>query len=188
MPTYAKTRAEWLIQYHDRIARLEALYCVTADHLRRSDLRGQLAEERQRIAVMSFPSGLYRVEFTAGEDRPSIVKALDFFVEVMDGPAKGKCISESLSLSWSSVAGGANRQKFAAYAAILGIGVNTLDREEWLFRPFIAEIVDERIVAIRGEDGAAVYLPAAADTPRELVWSSDAGWDFAPATPRRDAA
>lgn len=188
MSITAKTRAEWLIHHRDRLARTDALYRVTSDHLRRSDLRGQMAEERQRIATLSFPDGLYRVEFTAGEDRPTIIKAMDFFAEVVDGPAKGRFISESLSFTWGGVAGGANRQKAAAYLAVLNIGGDKLDREEWLFRPFIAEVVDERIVAIRGEDGAAVYLPAAAEPVRELVWSADEGWEFAPLTSLRAAA
>jgi hypothetical protein len=188
MPTNAKTRAELLTQHQDRLARVEALYRVTADHLRRSDLRGMMAEERQRITAISFPDGLYRTEFTASEDRQATVKALDFFAEVVDGAAKGRFIAESLSFSWNGIAGGANKQKVAAYSAVLGVDGNLLDREEWLFRPFVAEVVDERIVSIRGDDGTAVYLPAAAEAPRELLWSSDAGWDFAPVTPRRAAA
>lgn len=188
MSANAKTRAEWLIQHRDRLARAEALYRVTTDHLRHSDLRGQMAEERQRIAAISFTDGLYRMEFTAGEHRQTTVKALDFFAEVVDGTASGKIVAESLLFSWGGLAGGANRQKIAAYAAVLGVDGDLVDHEEWLFRPFIAEVVDERIVSIRGDDGAAVYLPAASEAPRELVWSSDAGWDFARATPRRVAA
>jgi len=188
MSTQTRTRAEWLIQHRDRLARLEALYRVMTDHLRRSDVRGQMAEERQRIAAISFPDGLYRMEFTAGEDRPTPAVAIDFFAEVVDGPAKGRVIAESLSFLRSGVAGGANKQKVAVYSAVLGIGGNKIDHEEWLFRPFLAEVVEERIIAIRGEDGAAVYLPAAADTPRELVWSSETGWEFAPLTSLRAAA
>lgn len=188
MPSNSKTRSECTIEIQDRISRAEQLLRTGGIRFMRSEVRLRLAADRQLLATFRFPDGLYRVEFTAGEDRPGIVKALDFFVEVMDGPAKGKCIPESLSLAWSGVAGGANRQKLAAYAATLNIESNKLDREEWLFRPFIAEVVDERIVAIRGEDGAAVYLPAAADPVRELVWHADGGWDFAPANPERAAA
>ncbi len=193
MSTHALTRDEWLIRHRDRLARARALYRVTIDHLRRSDLRGVMAEERQRITDMSFSDGLYRMEFTAGEVRSrdpgsATINALDFFAEVVDGPAKGRLLGESLSFSWSRATGGANRQKALEYANKLGVDVNQLDPEEWLFRTFIAEVIDERIVSIRSEAGAPVYLPAAAEAPRELIWSPDNGWDFAPATPLRASA
>jgi hypothetical protein len=125
--------------------------------------------------------GLYRLEFAYGERRCSTPAIrIDFAAEVVDGAGKGLQVGETLSFSWSgwNATGGANEQKVRDYANALGVATNHLDHEEWLLRPFLAEIVDQKIVAISNGKSAFTHLPVAAETPRALAWDAETGWDF----------
>jgi hypothetical protein len=122
--------------------------------------------------------GMYRMEFTYGERRGQPVACIDLAAEVFDGAGKGLQVGETFSFSFGCVTGAGNEQKIRAYAECLGVDSNCLDHEEWLLRPFLAEVANSQIVTISDGKSAFVHLPASAETPRKMVWRADAGWDF----------
>jgi hypothetical protein len=120
--------------------------------------------------------GLYRMEFSAGGRRGVPVVVFDLAAEVFDGAGKGPQVGETFSFSFGRVTGAGNEQKIRAYAHCLGVTGNQLDLKEWLFRPFVAEVVDQRIVAISDGEEPFVHLPVSAEAPRKMVWSAEEGW------------
>jgi len=126
------------------------------------------------------PDGLYRVEFVTAEPRgaASPVTRIDLAAEVTDGAGKGLQLGETVCFTFGGFARGlANEAKVAAYVDALGLG-NPRDTDDWLFRPFAAEVIDRRVVAISDGKSAFHHLPVGADAPRAVEWDENAGWSF----------
>ena len=143
--------------------------------------RGVRLSRESIVARHIVRDGLYRMEFATGERRPQgPAIRIDLVAEVIDGAGKGLQVGETLSFDFAvyRACGGANEQKVGNYAAALGVSSNQHDYEEWLFRPFLAEVVDRKIVAISDGKSPSVYLPAAAEASRTRAWIPDAGWYF----------
>ncbi|MCX2696188.1 hypothetical protein [Ochrobactrum chromiisoli] len=124
------------------------------------------------------PDGLYRMEFTAGERRGLIYSNLH--AHVIDGPEAGKFCGEIVSRCYvrtsNDIDATAIRMKTDAYVELFGIKKvgKEISHEEFLFRPFFADIREGRIASIATAIGQLDILPAAG-LSEHPTWSCEAG-------------
>ncbi|ANG97781.1 hypothetical protein A8A54_15595 [Brucella pseudogrignonensis] len=119
----------------------------------------------KQIEDHKIPDGLYRMEFTSGERRRLIYSNLH--AHVIDGPEAGKFCGEivfrSCARSGNDIDAAAIRMKTDAYVELFGIKKigKEISHEEFLFRPFFADIREGRIASISTAIGHTNILPAA---------------------------
>lgn len=153
---------------------------------------GQIVRTSQVLNVASagwcaLPDGLYRMEFTSSQ----IVGPggrINLMAAVADGLAKGWILGETLDISTrapTNIYEEADRHKADIYIDCLAVEweKDEPDREDFHYQPFIAEVVNQKIVAIGDGRWPWRLLPLAASQPAPVTWSEAGGWDWAPACP-----
>ncbi len=132
------------------------------------------------VNLGSIRDGLYRMEFTAGEKWTS--NQAQLLAQIISGAEIKKGCGEVIATSHlGSVDVDANAivGKTEAYLKLFGIEHNWRDKalthEDFLYRPFFAEVRGNRIVAIATDTANMVLLPAAGR-------SADPEWDVATQT------
>ncbi len=129
------------------------------------------------VNLGSIPDGLYRMEFTAGEKWTS--NQAQLLAQIISGTEIKKGCGEVIATSHpgnADVDAAAIMDKTEAYLKLFGIEHNWRDKalthEDFLYRPFFAEVRSNRIVAIATDTANMVLLPAAGR-------SVDPEWDVA---------
>lgn len=130
------------------------------------------------------PDGIYRMEFTAGEVRDKYYSNL--VAHVTDGPERGKFSGEILQRSSvhipNDIDASAIKSKTTAFMNFFGIvwDGESVSHEEFLFRPFLADVRSGRIAAISIDAMNISVFPMAGlserpkldSSGRGLVWST----------------
>ena len=129
------------------------------------------------VTMGSIPDGLYRMEFTAGEKWTS--NQAQLLAQIISGAEIKKGCGEVIATSRhgsADVDANAIVGKTEAYLKLFGIEHNWRDKalthEDFLYRPFFAEVRSNRIVAIATDTANMVLLPVAGR-------SVDPEWDAA---------
>lgn len=129
------------------------------------------------VKLGSIPDGLYRMEFTAGEKWTS--NQVRLLAQVISGAEIKRGCGEVIATSRignADVDAAAIMNKSEAYLKLFGIEHNWRDKvlthEDFLYRPFFADVRGNRIVAIANDTANPVLLPAAGR-------SVDPEWDVA---------
>lgn len=138
----------------------------------------------QQFNDACIPDGIYRMEFTAGEARDKYYSNL--VANVTDGPERGKFCGEILQRSSvhipNDIDASAIKSKTTAFMKFFGIGWNSgkVSHEEFLFRPFLADVRSGRIAAISTDAMNISVFPMSGLSERPkwdssehaLVWST----------------
>lgn len=118
------------------------------------------------VKMGSIPDGLYRMEFTAGEKWTA--SRANLFAQIVSGPEIKKGCGEIVATSHLENADTdsvAIMEKTDAYLKLFGLEQSwrskTLTHEDFLYRPFFADLRDNMIVAIATNSTNSVLLPAA---------------------------
>ncbi|WP_433762603.1 hypothetical protein [Brucella anthropi] len=129
------------------------------------------------VKLGPIPDGLYRMEFTAGEKWTN--NQAQLLAQIISGAEIKKGCGEVIATSHlgsADVDAAAIMTKTEAYLKLFGIEHSCRDKaltyEDFLYRPFFADVRGNRIVAIANDTANPVLLPAAGR-------SVDPEWDVA---------